>query len=103
MRAGGDFQVRKTVTVASQTTVKVKYLVDDYISKVEVNGTVIQSGLAGNYNGTGYYSAAFTLRPGINVVAVTFNNTAGPAGFVAEIRDASTDALISPASGWKMQ
>lgn len=99
----GDLAVRKTVTVANQVTARVKYLVDDYIVKVEVNGTVMFSSVAGNYNGTGHYSPSFTLRPGINVVAVTFNNVSGPAGFVAEIRDASTDALLSPVSGWKMQ
>lgn len=101
--AAGNLEVRRAVTVPNQTTAKVKYLVDDYISKIEVNGVVVYSTQAGNYNGTGYYTPAFTLRPGTNVVSVTFANTSGPGGFVAEIRDGSTDALLAPVSGWKMQ
>jgi hypothetical protein len=100
----GTFEFRRTITVAGNSPVDV-YLyggVDDVFAVLSVNGVTKAGNLPLGFS-VSAQSPAFSLQPGVNVIAVQVENggaAANPAGLALQVRNPDGSVRGSEA-GWK--
>jgi hypothetical protein len=102
----GTFEFRRTVTIAGSVPVTASLYgsVDDSVARFSVNGTTVFTARSMPFS-TYSSSPAFTLQPGVNVIAIQVTNSgtnANPAGLALQVQGAD-GAVIVPESGWRFQ
>ncbi|HDR9103354.1 TPA: putative Ig domain-containing protein [Burkholderia vietnamiensis] len=101
--APGTFEFRRSITIGGTTPVTA-YLygaVDDALTSMSVNGSLVASNLSMPFSGVNS-TPAFTLQPGVNVIAVKVTNAgtaANPAGISLQVKQ-SNGALLGDVNGW---
>lgn len=105
LAAPGARNVGRVVVISGTVpvTAKLRYMADDSLSTLRVNGSLVQNAMTTSYSAPGE-STAFTLYPGSNSVTVEVANALAvenPYGWILQVVDATGASTLADTTGWR--
>lgn len=88
------FEIMCYNTTGAPIPGRLEFIVDDNVTNILLNNSVTLSDKTYVYN-TFHTVSGFTLLYGANMMRITANNTGGPAGLIAVIKNNTTGAIIA--------